>query len=54
MDPKTHPLIKNLYTVYDSDAAWVLVLFETAEGHASVVDQCALPPQKEFVALLGT
>ena len=53
MDLRTHPFIKNLYTVYDGDAAGELVLFETAEGHASVLDQCALPPQREFVAFLG-
>jgi hypothetical protein len=53
MDLKKHPLFDALNRVYDSDAELsATVLFETAGEHESVLDQCALPPQKQFMQVL--
>jgi hypothetical protein len=49
MDVEKHPFFDVLYRVYGGEAELsALVLFETAEGDESELDQCALPEQKEL------
>ena len=49
----THPFFEAMNNEYDGPAEQTIVTFETDPGDYSIMDQCALPKQKEFAAFLG-